>query len=150
VVVQITPPLRRLTRDLPGDLASLGAARDFVAEACAGLPDGDLHPEALGCFTLAVNEAASNIVRHAGGASGQPLRIEADVFDDRVEVLLRHQGRPFAPAPGQGAPPAGPQEGGLGLFIIRKFSDEVEYNTDALGYAYTRLVKRLGPQAGSQ
>jgi anti-sigma regulatory factor (Ser/Thr protein kinase) len=105
-----------------------------------------LDQEALGCFTLAVNEAASNVVRHAyAGQSGQLLRIEADVFDDRLEVLLRHRGRPFAPAPGHGAPPTGPQEGGLGLFIIRQFAENVEYKVDALGYAYTRLVKRFGP-----
>lgn len=145
VVVQIAPPLRRFARDLPGDLASLGAVREFVTGACADLPDGALHPEALGCFTLAVNEAASNVVRHAGaGAGGHVLRIEADVFEDRVEVLLRHRGRAFAPAPGQGAAPSGPQDGGLGLFIIRQFADEVEYNVDANGYAYTRLVKRTG------
>jgi sigma-B regulation protein RsbU (phosphoserine phosphatase) len=146
VAVQIIPPLRRFTRDLHSDLSCLGAVRDFVAEACGAVPVGALDQEALGCFTLAVNEAASNVVRHAyAGQSGQLLRIEADVFDDRLEVLLRHRGRPFAPAPGHGAPPTGPQEGGLGLFIIRQFAENVEYKVDALGYAYTRLVKRFGP-----
>jgi anti-sigma regulatory factor (Ser/Thr protein kinase) len=147
VVVQIAPPPERVVREFPCDLACLGAVRDFVVEACAGLPEGALHPEAAGCFTLAVNEAASNVVRHAcRSESEHVLRVEADVFDDRLEVMIRHRGQPFTPAPGQGAPPTGPQEGGLGLFIIRKFADEVDYNIDALGYAYTRLVKRLGPQ----
>jgi phosphoserine phosphatase RsbU/P len=145
VVVQIAPPRRRTTRELPAELASLEAVRDFVAEACTALPDGALHPEALGCFTLAVNEAASNIVRHAGAVdSGEPLRLEADIFDDRLEIQLRHRGRAFAPAPGQEAAPTGPRDGGLGLFIIRQFADEVEYNVDVAGYAFTRLTKRLG------
>jgi sigma-B regulation protein RsbU (phosphoserine phosphatase) len=144
VVVQIAPPRRRVARELPAELTSLEAVRDFVAGACAGLPDGALHPEALGCFTLVVNEAASNVVRHArAGESGEPLRVEADVFDDRLEVVLRHRGRAFVPSPGQEAPPAGPRDGGLGLFIIRQFADEVEYNVDAAGYAFTRLAKRL-------
>jgi sigma-B regulation protein RsbU (phosphoserine phosphatase) len=144
VAVQITPPLRRIARELTSDLSSLGAVRDFVAEACIGLPDGALHPEAQGCFTLAVNEAASNVVRHAcGDRADHALRIEADVFDDRLEVLLRHRGRTFAPHPDQGTPPTGPQDGGLGLFIISQFADEVDYNVDAAGYRYTRLVKHL-------
>jgi sigma-B regulation protein RsbU (phosphoserine phosphatase) len=146
VALQVSPPLRRFARNLHSDLSCLGAVRDFVAEACGTLPAGAVDQEVLGCFTLAVNEAASNVVRHAyGGRTGQPLRIEADVFDDRLEVVLRHQGRHFAPAPGHGAPPTEPREGGLGLFIIRQFAENVEYSVDALGYAYTRLVKRLCP-----
>jgi hypothetical protein len=47
---------------------------------------------------------ASNIGRHAGaGESGEPLWIDADVFDDRLEVVLRQRGRTFAPGPGQEA-----------------------------------------------
>jgi sigma-B regulation protein RsbU (phosphoserine phosphatase) len=146
VAVQVSPPLRRFARNLHSDLACLGPVRDFVSEVGGTLPAGAVDREALGCFTLAVNEAASNVVRHAyAGQAGQPLRIEADVFDDRLEVLLRHRGRQFEPAPGHGAPPTGPQEGGLGLFIIRQFADNVDYGVDAVGYAYTRLVKRLGP-----
>jgi sigma-B regulation protein RsbU (phosphoserine phosphatase) len=146
VAVQIAPPVRRAVLDLVSDLARLGDIRDFVAEVCSGLREGALHPESLGCFTLAVNEAASNVIRHAyAGESGLALRVEADLFDDRLEVILRHRGRAFAPSPGQSAAPTGPQEGGLGLFIIRQFCDEVDYNVDALGYAYTRLVKRLSP-----
>ncbi len=145
VAVQIAPPRRRLTLGLTSDLACLEAVREFVAGACAGLPPGAIDHEALGCFTLAVNEAASNVMRHAyAGAPGLPVQAAADVFDDRLEVLLRHRGRPFAPAPGQDAAPTGPREGGLGLFIIQRFADEVEYDVDALGCAYTRLVKRLG------
>lgn len=149
VAVQVDPPLRRFARDLHSDLSCLGAVRDFVSEAGGALPGGTVDQEEIGCFTLAVNEAASNIVRHAyGNQPGQPLRIEADLFDDRVEILLRHRGRAFAPPAGHGAAPTGPQEGGLGLFIIRQFAEKVEYNVDALGYAYTRLVKQLRPRLG--
>jgi sigma-B regulation protein RsbU (phosphoserine phosphatase) len=147
VAVQITPPLQRVTRQFDCELTSLGAVRDLVGEACARIPEYRLHPEALGCFTLAVNEAASNVVRHSCDEDAKrTFYIDCDVYDDRVEVLLRHRGELFAPSPGQEAAPTAPREGGLGLFIIRQFASEVEYNVDAAGYTYTRLVKRFIPQ----
>ncbi|MGH9677749.1 MAG: ATP-binding protein, partial [Candidatus Acidiferrum sp.] len=82
--------------------------------------------------------------RHAyAGRSDQPLIVTAEVNEANFEVVLRHEGERFAPAPGQAAAPTSPREGGLGLFIIRQFADEIDYNTDGFGYACTRLVKRL-------
>lgn len=145
VVVQIAPPRWRDSRVYDSDLTCLEPLRIFLTETVADqLPAGSLHPEALGCFILAINEAASNIIRHAyGRETGHPIEVGVDVFDDRIEVLLRHRGRSFAPAAEQVAAPSAPREGGLGLFIIRQFTSEADYGVDALGYAYTRLVKRL-------
>jgi serine/threonine-protein kinase RsbW len=77
----------------------------------------------------AFSEVFNNICIHSytNGLAGGEVQIEVDVGEDFVELRLRDNGAPFeladVPPPDLDSMP----EGGLGVFIIRSFVDEFEY-----------------------
>ncbi len=77
---------------------------------------------------MAVDEACSNAVRHA---EGDAVSIEAVADASGIAVTVHYGGEPFAfercGAPDLEAYLAERQPGGLGVYIIRRFMDEVEY-----------------------
>ena len=131
----------RASEEYGGDLRELARMRGVVADVCRrawGVAAGD---EAVGRLTLAVHEAASNIMDHAydGDADGTiEFVVEADA--DQARATLRHRGRDFDP--GAAAPPAfdGSRERGFGLYLIRRAADEVSFFRDADGRCCASLV----------
>jgi len=123
-------------------LEELASIRQFVRSFCRSLPPPDLEEESVNALELAVNEAASNVIRHAysGRADGQ-ISLEIEAFLDRIVVRLYHRGEGFDPA--AVPPPAfdGSQEGGFGIHIIASTVDAVDYSCDAQGTHCIRLVK---------
>ncbi len=96
----------------------------------------------LATLELAVNEAASNIMRHAYvGRTDRAIRLELDADGDRVVLQLHHWGESFDPA--TAPPPAfdGTREGGFGVYMIAECVDEVRYLSDSEGRNTVRLVK---------
>lgn len=82
---------------------------------------------------LAVDEACANVYRHAYRGSGGPLWIRARRRNGRLRVLLRDRGLPFDAA---GLPERDLEEirpGGLGLPIIKRVFDRVEYRPRRVG-----------------
>lgn len=77
---------------------------------------------------LAVGEALTNIIRHAYRGKAGDIRIHFKDAGDRVEIVLRDYGDKFDPSriPEADLPPSKP--GGLGLYLIRKLTDKVEYD----------------------
>jgi hypothetical protein len=102
VVVKIEErklPLARVETEIPSDLRELAHARTFVREFCQSIPGGTLPGESTEELDLAVNEALSNIMRHAyKGRTDQRIQIGAEAFADRVIFRLHHLGEPFDPA----------------------------------------------------
>ena len=93
---------------------------------------------------LAVNEAVSNIIKHAClGKTQQKIHIEADALDDRIIVSIYHWGKAFDPPKSTQLPELdGSQESGFGLFFIDSCVDEITYSEDKNGKNCIRLVKR--------
>ena len=124
------------------DLCELRRARAFVRECCDGdrerrLPDVD-----VAALELAVNEAASNIMKHAyHGRADQYIQLEAERFSDRVSIQLHHLGESFDPT--AVPPPAldGSRESGFGKYLMANSVDEVRYFRDARGRNCIELVK---------
>jgi serine/threonine-protein kinase RsbW len=98
---------------------------------------------------LAVDEACSNIIRHAYG--GDPagefvvaIRIAAGV----CEIQLTDYGEPYdpqeIPPPAMGSTIEEAQPGGLGLYLIRSVMDEVHYTPGPQGNRLV-MVKRRCP-----
>ena len=90
---------------------------------------------------LAVDEALTNIYRHA--YQNQPGKIHLCFQDEknRVEILIRNWGIKFDPtqAPPPQLPPVKP--GGLGIHLIKNLMDQVAYNTGNHGENQLRLIK---------
>jgi sigma-B regulation protein RsbU (phosphoserine phosphatase) len=142
-------PLARAELEIRSDLADLGRTRAFVRDFCRVLPEGLLDDDDVAGLELAVNEAASNIMKHAyHGRADQRIELDANAFPDRVSIRLHYLGDSFDPASVR--PPAlnGTRESGFGIYLITRTVDEVRYSRDERGRNCVALVKVLNPAKG--
>jgi len=141
-------PVFHLKFEVPSDPRLLSVVRSAVTQlaAVAGLPEQDCRG-----VTRALDEALSNIIRHAyQNQSGQPIevscrRLPADPSGrpgNRLEFLLEDWGRSVDASTLQGRSLDEVRPGGLGLHIIRSIMDEVEYQPFG-DHNRLRLVKYL-------
>jgi anti-sigma regulatory factor (Ser/Thr protein kinase) len=98
-------------------------------------------------IVMALDEACTNIIRHAHKGSIKPVRLEMKWLRNRLRFVLRDYGRPLDPQtlPSQDVQVTTP--GGLGVFIIREVFDHVDYAPQVRGTRLT-LEKRL-PESGT-
>lgn len=124
-----------LTNEPRATALACALARSFASEL--GFPEAE-----LGMIELGVEEAVSNIVRHAFPAG------ELHSFDVFLEptaiglqVRIRDQGQPFDPTQvpdyDPDAAPGTQLHAGLGMHLIRRVFEEVEYRN--LGHAGKEL-----------
>ena len=140
----VQEPMVRSEIEIRSHLEDLCRARAFVREFCRRVPEGLLDEDDVAALELAVNEAASNIMKHAyRGRADQRILLDADAFPDRVSIRLHHLGDSFDPA--AVAPPAldGSRESGFGVYLITRSVDDVRYSRDERGRNSITLVKRL-------
>jgi serine/threonine-protein kinase RsbW len=98
-VSAVQEPLARAELEIRSDLTDLRRARAFVRELCCKVPAGLCDEDDIASLELAVNEAASNIMKHAyNGRADQRIQLDAEAFVDRVTIRLDHLGDSFGPA----------------------------------------------------
>jgi len=135
---------RRLT--VPGRFEYLAQIAEFVTQTAreAGLTDDDVfHVE------MAVDEACSNVIEHAYADKAGEIELSCAVPEyGRLEIVIHDHGDPFDPESvpeprvGDSAGLDSMQEGGLGLYFMRKLMDEVRFSF-APGHGNTLyMVKR--------
>jgi anti-sigma regulatory factor (Ser/Thr protein kinase) len=138
------------TKTFPGRYASLAEIAGFVREAAAELGLDD-----FGAYMVetAVDEACSNIIEHAYGGEGVgDIEVTVRIGKNDLTVALRDHGRPFSPE--QVPEPdihAGLEEQpghGLGLYLIRKWMDEVKFEFSPEMGNVLKLVKYKGKKSG--
>ncbi len=79
---------------------------------------------------LAVDEACTNVIRHAyQGDKKKQIIICFKVFDDRLEILIKDFGRKGKPDTFKSRDLKDIRPGGLGIHLINKVMDEVNYDT---------------------
>ena len=91
-----------LSRELPATPGSVAEVRRGIRTFAAA--NGAQH-DALAAIVLAVSEAAANAVVHAYRAKGPGLvRVDADIEDGTIEIVVADDGGGFTdePAPGLG------------------------------------------------
>ena len=116
---------------VPGRFECLTDIAAFVTQAAreAGLNNDEVfHVE------MAVDEACSNIIEHAYASKSGDINLACTCpATGRFEVVIRDSGQPFDPAdipmPNVGALTDldDLDEGGLGLYFMRKLMDEVRF-----------------------
>jgi serine/threonine-protein kinase RsbW len=120
---------------VPGQFERLVQIAEFVTQAAreASLTDDDVfHVE------MAVDEACSNIIEHAyADRSGDINLTCASSAPGVFEITIHDSGRSFNPD-GVASPPLDVpadvddlNEGGLGLYFMRRLMDEVRFETVA-------------------
>jgi anti-sigma regulatory factor (Ser/Thr protein kinase) len=107
------PELERWSLELPAVAASIGRARNWIAERCESLLD----PHQLDQVRLVTSEVVSNAVRHGG--SGGSVRVAATPRDDHLRVEVIDEGPGIVPRPRATEPD---EHGGFGLFIVEQLT----------------------------
>ncbi len=132
-----------ITKTFQAYYANLPLIGQFVSRAAeaAGFDERNRY-----AVQLAVDEACTNIIEHAYGGEGDYLiECTCQTQNGDLVITLRDWGQPFDPAAVQ--PPdleADLQEcriGGLGLYFIHQFMDEVHFDFTPAGNVLT-IVKR--------
>lgn len=116
---------------VPGRFECLTEIAAFITQAArdAGLSDDEVfHVE------MAVDEACSNIIEHAYAAQTGDIDLACRCpVNGQFEVVIRDSGQPFDP---EEIPPRNVgtptdldslNEGGLGLYFMRRLMDEVRF-----------------------
>ena len=140
---------RSQTRTFPGQFDSLAAIGEFVSRAAKA---AGLDARAVYSVQMAVDEACSNIIEHAYGGEGRgDIECTCQINGNGLTVTLRDRGCAFDPSsvpePDVDAELGDRQEGGLGLYLIRKLMDDVRFKfTPDAGNVLT-MVKRKGTNA---
>ena len=131
---------------VPARLEYRDAVRSFISHVCEQLAArGILSVRDAHGVVSAFVEAFNNAVIHAyeGHAAG-PIEVAMSVDPRLLQVEVRDAGRTFVPddvpEPDLDALP----EGGLGLFIIRSFMDDIRYERRGLQNVLM-MRKRLAP-----
>jgi len=124
---EVASDTRTVEIRIPSDPAFMAVVRRLTSAVgtLAGLP-----PEETSAVTLAVDEACTNVIKHAYKHDyGQQMILNFELKPDRLELRLRDYGTKCEPSRIKGRDLDDVRPGGLGVHIIRKVMDEVEYDT---------------------
>jgi serine/threonine-protein kinase RsbW len=131
---------------IDADVDRLAEIRGFVREQAAA---AEAPIDCLDDLVQAVDEAATNVIKH--GYRGGPGWLDIDVAleDGRFVVTLEDAAPPFdpttVPAPDLAIPPLARKPGGMGVHLIREATDAVSYRPRPGGGNILTMIRTLGP-----
>jgi anti-anti-sigma factor len=125
--------IRELT--VAADEGQLGRVRDFVVDACE---EAAFSEREASNTKLAVDEACTNIIKHAyAGAERGEILVRIQIEPGDLKISLHDKGKRFDFAavrdPDLDEYVETGRKGGLGVFLINRLMDGVEYHTDDTG-----------------
>jgi sigma-B regulation protein RsbU (phosphoserine phosphatase) len=129
----------------PADVSSLDAVQDFAGNL---MKEAGIAQEVAGRVALTVEEVFVNIALYAYKKSGTggEVMVRCGVGPEIVSLEFTDEGSPFNPLEHEDpdvALGAGEREpGGLGLFIVKKIMDAVEYRREG-GKNVLRMSKHV-------
>lgn len=117
------------TLSVEASTAHLAEVRDFVAVHAQKL---GLSQKDISDIRLAVDEAYTNIIKHAyKNEASKPVLIEIDFKNSQFWISLKDEGESFNPdtykMPDILQRIKNKQRGGMGVFLIHKVMDKVQY-----------------------
>ena len=93
-------------------------------------------------MVLAVDEACSNVIRHAyGNRTDERILLTFHVDEDRLEICIRDFGPSSDARSFQARDLDDVRPGGLGIHFIRSAMDQVEYENQEGGGMILKLIK---------
>jgi anti-sigma regulatory factor (Ser/Thr protein kinase) len=113
----------------PGERQRLVSALETFAR------DNDLAAPVRQAADLALEEHVTNVLRYAyGDAQSRPVLVRLELENGFLLVEVEDEGKPFDPLKRPDVDTSIPLEdkpvGGLGIYLIRKFMDEVKYRRE--------------------
>ena len=140
-------PIKEVSAEFIAEEKYLDGIQRTVRESCAA---ASMSRKEIAAVMLAVEEGATNIIRHAYLYEKGIIRLRIVIFKKLVIFSLIDFGRSFQPS-GSGTfdlqrlVESG-RKGGLGFYMIQKIMDSVEYISTA-GFNELRMIKRIGDTA---
>lgn len=124
---------------------NLGQIRDFTKSVAA---QSGFSEESIDKIAMAVDEACTNIIKHAYKYSPEgDIVINIKVADNKLTVSITDFGLDFdpslVPVPDIKKYYQQHKVGGLGMYLIRKLMDEVKYNPAVGNKNQVVLIKYL-------
>lgn len=156
VVVRIEPKpgnhlITHESRVFSSDLRELARIRQWVNDLWIRWAPRESGEEGLYQLVLAVNELASNIMRHAyRGNAEQRIRFRASGNQGRFIIELSHTGEPFDPDTRTDPAFDGSRDGGFGLYIIENSVDEIAYYRNDGDWHTIRIEKSFYDSRGEE
>lgn len=128
---------------LPSQISALGTLEQAI-EKFAG--EQDWPPQLLFQMQLAVEELASNVIRHGFGEDGHEFDVWLRSSPESVTIEIVDAAQPYnpltqAPAPDVEASLDERQIGGLGVLLVRDVADDMQYSREG-GKNRLVIVKR--------
>ena len=121
-------PIRETVAAFPADESQLGGLRKTVEEICSHV---NLSTRDKNNIILAIEEGATNIIRHAYLFGEGEVRLRVAVFKHAAVFSLFDTGKSFQPPDKTRLDlkkmAATGRKGGLGFYLINKVMDRVEY-----------------------
>ncbi len=140
---------RKITRN--AQLENLPQIRAFVKECCSTT---ELDSNTAYDLVLAVDEICTNIATHGyKGLEPGMITVRFRAGKKRVTIIISDRGHPFdpgnAPEPNLDRDWRKRPIGGLGLFLVNKIADEVNYKSAPDGTNHLTLVKKISATSAS-
>ncbi|MCX6835692.1 MAG: SpoIIE family protein phosphatase [candidate division Zixibacteria bacterium] len=136
-------PIKEINAEFPAEEKYLEGIQRLVREACsaAGMKRKD-----VSAVLLAVEEGATNVIRHAYLYEKGALRLRITIYSRQMTFSIIDYGRSFRPE-GRGKLDLdrlieSGRRGGLGFYMIQKIMDSVEYVSWS-GQNELRMTRRL-------
>jgi len=131
---------------VPAHVDYLGDLRAFITKI---KEDFDFSDKVINAFRLSIDEAATNIIQHSYKDIEGQITIRASVKKNHLTVFIIDQGLFFdlrkIQDPDLNNYVNIGKKGGLGIFIIRKLMDEIDYYKTREGNVL-KLTKYRDPQ----
>ena len=114
------------------EMKNLTAISDLITTFAK---ESSLNADDTFAIQMAVDEACANVIEHAyGGQPNGTVGLVCWLANDEVNVTIRDHGRPFdpqaVPRPDMTAPLDKRHEGALGLYLMEKLMDVVQFEFD--------------------
>ena len=140
-----------MTLNIYSDPAFLPLVRSVTEKMCELLGFDEV---AVGMIVLSVDEALTNIIKHAyHGCADKKIDIEISAKDNNCNALkisMRDYGQYVDPANIKSRDLADVRPGGLGVHIISKCMDSMNFSPAPGGGTLLTLVKKIPQQQGSK
>lgn len=120
--------------EVPADENNLSDVRDFIAGICdrAGFSKSETNNT-----KLAVDEACTNIIKHAYKEKSGDIRIDVQAERGKVEISIFDRGEPFdwskVKEPDLDHYVEIGKKGGLGIYLMNRLMDDLSYSASPAG-----------------
>ena len=115
--------------EVPADENNLSEVRDFIADICdrAGFSKSETNNT-----KLAVDEACTNIIKHAYKDRGGDIRLDVQAEPGKIEINIFDRGEPFdwseVKEPDLDLYVEIGKKGGLGIYLMNRLMDSLSYS----------------------